>query len=74
MHPAEASPYSITFPSAMLMSDITAHQLQRKCCICTVVDPTIANTTSVLQLPATTTEKPPVSATETDSLLYPSTP
>ena len=33
------------------MSNIAAHQLLRKCCICIVADTSTASTTSVLQLP-----------------------
>ncbi len=49
MQPAEASPFSVTSPSVLLMYHITAHQLLRKCCICTIADPDIANTAFVLQ-------------------------
>ena len=58
MQPADASPYPVTSPSMLLMSDITAHQLLRKCYIYTtapsasmlllVLPP---NTASTLQLP-----------------------
>jgi len=54
MQLAEASPFSVTSPYALLMFDIIAHQLLCECCISVIIGPVTANTASALQPSPTT--------------------